>query len=627
VIGNQVPSDAARRRARAALALAAALVGLAAAPAAAQEVAVRARVDRTQIAEGDELILTVDISGPSIEQAGPPDISRIEDFEVAGGPSRSHRFQWINGRTSTTISFAYVLRSRGPGRRLIPPLGLLVQGRTYRTEAIAIEVVPGPAGGAGPPGVPPAVGPGRGFPPRPQPGTRAPAAPAVLLRADVEPRTVYVGQQVTLRVHLDTQPEVLNIGLKDTPTFPGFWAEDIKLPENLEMKRVQIGNEPYNEYTLLKKALFPTGSGTLTIPSLTYQVQIRRRGADPIESFFFTPTDTLTRRTEPIAVRVEPLPAAGRPAEFSGAVGQFQLSVTADRQEARVNDAVGLKIRVTGEGNLNAVNTLPLGTLTDFKQYAPRVTSSSSFHGDRLRSERVWDYVLIPLAPGAQAIPPVRFSYFDPRAGSYRSVGSAPITIQVARGPEGAAGGVLPSLVQRDVRALRRDIHYIKPATGGLRDRSRPLHRSPLFAALLVLPVAADVGILAWARRRHRWQATARVRRERRARRLARRRFKEARRRLTPSTSRAFYAEVARALAEYVADKFDVAAAGLTHDRIEDLLASRGVPDDLRAAFHRCLEACDYARFAPAASGPAEMQQTLERAEGTLVALERALSA
>jgi len=90
---------------------------------------------------------------------------------------------------------------------------------------------------------------------------------------------------------------------------------------------------------------------------------------------------------------------------------------------------------------------------------------------------------------------------------------------------------------------------------------------------------------------------------------------------------RAFYAEVASALSEYVAAKFDIPAAGLTHDRIEELLVGRGVPDDARGAFHRCLEACDYARFAPASSGAEEMRRTLAAAEEIVTRLERSLGA
>src|SRR5207247_4033328 len=379
----------------------------------------------------------------------------------------------------------------------IPPLGLLVNGQTYRTESIDVEVIPG--GGAGTPGnrpSPPAGGDGeRGGPGR-APGPARPqqepaGTPVVRVIADVDTAAAYIGQQVTLRVLLDTQTEILNLGMKDTPTFPGFWAEEIKLPENLEQRRVQRGPESYSEYTLMKRALFPTGSGTLTIPGMTHQIQVRRRSQDPIESFFFTPTETLTRRTEPIVIHVQPLPAAQRPEGFSGAVGNFTLSVTADRKESQVNDAVGVKVKVAGEGNLNAVNALPLPDLSDFKQYAPKVSASTSVADDRLLGEKVWDYVLIPLAPGSQAIPPVRFSFFDPKAAVYRSIASPAIPIEVARGPEGSAGGPGRGVVQSDVRQLRRDIHFIKQAPDGLMDRSRPFYRSRWFAVLILLPVAA----------------------------------------------------------------------------------------------------------------------------------------
>jgi hypothetical protein len=619
----------ARRPAAALLPAALLLAALASASSAAlaQEATVRARVDRARVHEGEEVALIVEIAAPSLDRLGPPDVSRLQDFDVVGGPSRSHSFQWINGRTSSTMTFTYALRPRGAGVKRIPSLGLLVQGRTYRTEAIDVEVIPGPAPGSPPPGTgqPQVPAPGRGQPGRP-PGVPRPAGgPVVRLRAELDQRTAYVGQQVTLKVVLDTQTEVLNLGLKDTPTFPGFWAEDMKLPENLDLKRVQIGNDVFHEYTLMKKALFPTSDGALTIPAMTWQVQVRRRSADPIESFFFTPTETLTRRTDPVSVRVEPLPAAGRPAGFSGAVGQFAISATTDRRDAKVNDAIGFKIRVSGEGNLSAVNALPLGVLSDFKQYAPKVGSSTSFAGDRLRSERAWDHVLIPLSPGTLTIPSVPFSFFDPREGAYRTVATAPIAVVIARGAAGETAG--PGVTQRDVRALRRDIHYIKPAGGALRDRSRHFYRSPLFLALLALPVAADAGLFAWARRRDRWHSTARSRRERRARRVAHRRLREARRRLQPATARLFYAEVARAMAEYVADKFDSAAAGLTHARIEELLASRGVPEERRAAYHRCLEACDFARFAPGSSEAGAMRKTLDQAEAILADLERSLAA
>jgi hypothetical protein len=233
---------------------------------------------------------------------------------------------------------------------------------------------------------------------------------------------------------------------------------------------------------------------------------------------------------------------------------------------------------------------------------------------------------VIPLAPGAQTVPPVEFSYFDPKTRSYRTVSSPPVTIQVAKGDE-IPGGTLPMVAQSDVRLLRREMHYLKLAPDGLRDRSHPFHRSPLFLVLLVVPVAFDLSLWGWARTRDRSPGAARARRERRARLVARRRLRDARRQMRPQTARAFYASVAQTMTDYVGDKFGAAGAGLTHEKIEELLAGSGAPEDLRAAFHHCLEACDFARFAPSSSGEEEMRRTLASAEETLAGLERSIDA
>ncbi len=624
------------RRPRGLTGLLPALALILAAPVAApfaQGITVRAQAQPTRVNDGDEVHLAVEISGESLDQVAPPDTSQIEDFQIIGGPSTSTRFQWVNGRTSSSRTYSYVLRPRHVGTLTIPSLGVLVRGQTFRTRAIEIEVAQG--GGLRSPVAPPPAGSLQGGgqvpapPGGPRPGSRRPGSPAasaeVRVRSEIDAPAVYVGQQLTLRVFLDTQTQILNLGLQDPPTFPGFWAEEIKVPENLEVKRVQIGNDAFNEYTLMKRALFPTSTGLLTIPPITYQIQVRRLSQDPIESFFFTPTETVVRRTEPVSITVLLLPSAAKPAGFSGAVGSFNLSVTADRSSSQVNDAIGVKVRIGGEGNLNSVSASPLPELSDFKQYAPKVASSSTIQNDRLRSEKVWDYVLIPLAPGAQTVPPIAFSFFDPRTKAYRVITSPPIPIQVARGPD-RSGIATPAMSQSDVRQVRQDVHYIKLAPHGLVDRSRPFHRSSLFAFLVMMPVLVDVGLLVYARaQRDPTHAGRRLRRERRARSRARRRLKEARRRLSPATSRAFYAAVAQALTEYVADKFDTAAAGLTHQRIEELLAGGGAADALRADFHRALEACDYARFAPTSSIEEEMRRTLQSAERILVALERSL--
>jgi hypothetical protein len=620
-------SQASRRRALAlavSFCLAVAALALGTAPASAQDqVSVRAQVDRLEMSEGEDLRLTVEIIGPSLDKVGPPDMTVLEDFDLSGGPSVSTRYQWINGASTSSRSYTYALTPKKVGHATIPSLGVLVQGRTLRTRPI--DVVVAPRGAIRAPNQPPPAVP-RGAGPR-DGGQGRPAAPIALrLRAEVDNRSAYVGQQITLRLVLDTQTEVLNAGPLDNPTFPGFWAEEIKLPDQPEVRRVTLDGAPWNEITLMKRALFATTSGSLSIPPMAWQVQVRRRSTDPFESFFFTPTETVTRRSDPLTITALPLPAAGKPPGFSGAVGNFSLALSADRATSRVNDAVGLKIKVAGEGSLGSVVSPPIPELADFKRFDPKISSTSSVTDDRLRSEKTWDYVIIPLAPGAQTVPPVEFSYFDPRTRSYRTVASQPVSIQVAKGDE-TPGSTLPVVAQSDVRLLRRDMHYLKLAPDGLRDRSHPFHRSPLFLVLLFVPVVVDLTLWGWARTRDTSPEAARSRRERRARGVARRRLRDARRQMRSPTARAFYASVAQTMTDYVGDKFGAAGAGLTHQKIEELLASSGAPEDLRAAYHRCLEACDFARFAPSSSDESEMRRTLASAEETLAGLERSLDA
>jgi len=607
--------------------LVAAAVALGSSPVAAQDqVSVRAMVDRQEMSEGEDLRLTVEIIGPSLDKVGPPDMTVLEDFELSAGPSVSTRYQWINGASTSSRSYTYALTPKKLGHVTIPSLGVLVQGRTLRTRPIDVTV--GPRGAIRAPNQPPPATP-RGAGPREgsQGSQGRQAAPISLrLRAEVDNRSAYVGQQITLRLVLDTQTEVLNAGPLDNPTFPGFWAEEIKLPDQPEVRRVTLDGAPWNEITLMKRALFATTSGSLSIPPMAWQVQVRRRSSDPFESFFFTPTETVTRRSDTLTVTALPLPAAGKPAGFSGAVGSFSLALSTDRTASKVNDAVGLKIKIAGEGSLGSVVAPPIPELADFKRFDPKISSTSSVTDDRLRSEKTWDYVVIPLAPGTQTVPPVEFSFFDPKTKAYRTVASQPVSIQVAKGDE-TPGSALPVVAQSDVRLLRRDMHYLKLAPDGLRDRSHPFHRSPLFLVLLIVPVAVDLTLWGWARGRDNSPEAARSRRERRARGVARRRLRDARRQMRPPTARAFYASVAQTMTDYVGDKFGAAGAGLTHQKIEELLAGSGAPEELRAAYHHCLEACDFARFAPSSSDEGEMRRVLASAEETLAGLERSLDA
>jgi hypothetical protein len=373
----------------------------------------------------------------------------------------------------------------------------------------------------------------------------------------------------------------------------------------------------------MKKALFPTKSGDLSIDETAFEILVRAESNDPFDSFF-NPAKPIYRRTDAMLVKVKPLPDAGRPASFQGAVGHYTLSVDADRKEAQVNDALGLTVKVRGDGNTRTIGEPLLPDLPDYRRYDPKVEEKSEVKGDRIEGTRAWSYVLVPLAAGEKTIPPVRFSYFDPSAGAYRELAGAPLEIKIVRGT-GPAPAVEGGGVRREVVAVARDIRYIKPASA-LASEGSGFRGSGLFYLLLALPVAGNAALFAHLKRRERFAADVGLFRGRRASRVAKSRLKRARELMSAGSEEAFFSEMDRAVTGYVADRFNVAAAGLTRERMAEMFGERGVPEDLRRRTLACLERCDYGRFAARISAKDQMSALMSQGEEILTSLERALA-
>jgi len=363
--------------------------------------------------------------------------------------------------------------------------------------------------------------------------------------------------------------------------------------------------------------------GDLAIDETAFEILVRAESDDPFDSFF-NPARPIYRRTDGMIVKVKPLPDSGRPASFQGAVGHFSLSVDTDRKEAQVNDAVGLTVKVQGDGNTRTLGEPLLPDLPDYRRYDPKVEEKSEIKGDRVQGTRSWSYVLVPLAAGDRTIPPVRFSYFDPTAGAYRELAGAPLAIKIARGA-GQAGAVEGSGVRREVVAVARDIRYIKPASALTALGSR-FRGSALFFSLLAMPIAGNAALFAHLRRRERFAADVGLFRGRRASRVAKSRLRRARELMAKGSEEAFFAEMDRAVTGYVADKFNVAPAGLTRERIAEMFVEKEVPEEIRRRTIACLERCDYARFAARNAAKDQMSALMSQGEEIITSLERALA-
>jgi hypothetical protein len=379
-----------------------------------------------------------------------------------------------------------------------------------------------------------------------------------------------------------------------------------------------MNGRQYNAYPVARKLVVPTRSGALTIQPFTAQIQLRRASRDPFASFFsLGGLVNIVRRTASVKLDVKPLPEAGRPAEFSGAVGSFHMKSVADRSSLDLGDAVAVRVTVEGEGSLQSAVAPKLAVPQEVKVYEPKTLEDAMTGAEHLGARKTWEWVVVPLAPGAVKISGPAFTYFDPASGTYKQLNAEipELTVRRGIGPQEAVAS------RGEVQANTKDIAFLKMRRGPLEEARRPFHRTGAFVALLALPVLLAPAGIAFGRRRERFLRDHGFARARRAARKAAKRLDRAVRRAADSPA-AFHEEVAGALVDYVADRANRPASGLTYDQLDDILAAKGVPPEPRRRYRSCLETCDFARFVPDSGKPQAAADLVAEARAILRALE-----
>jgi hypothetical protein len=598
------------------LAVLAVLAPWGALPTLATDYQVRAFVEpRGRITDTQTLRLVVEVQGQEFGSVAVPKLPALRNLRIVGGPNSSQssviNFDGTTSHVLMTRQLIYTLLPDGPGPAEIPSIDVQVGSEVRRTEPLRFEVERGPSGRpqAAPDGTPAPGGGGDDIP--------------VFVGARLGAEEVWVGESVDADVTLYAATQVTGLDLFEEPSFSNFWVEDAKPDPNAEGYRTTIEGRPYNAFPIVRKVLVPATPGSYSLTPYGVRIQVSRSTGDVFRDFFSNAAArTVLRRTEPLRLKVKPLPETGRPDDFSGVVGSFALHVAADRHTARVNDAVALKATVEGTGFLRSGPAPTLEATPDLKVFEPKVTESSEIRDGKLNSRKTWEWVVVPLAPGEVRLPAVRYAVFDPTTATYEVLAGEPVVLTVERGEPLADDTV----ARGDVRLERRDIAFIKPLRGRLLDRQPRVHQRAWYVALLVLPAVMGPLIVVAGRRRALYRQNHSLARARRARTRARRRLRAARQRADRSGSDSFHEEVARALVDYIADRFDRAPAGLTYDVADELLASRGVSAELRGRLRTCLETCDFARYVRSSDDPQRAEQVYRESSAVVDELEEALS-
>lgn len=556
----------------------------------------KAYVNESVVGENERFRITFEANG-RWSDFQPPNFG---PFRVAGGPSQQQSTNIVNGNMSTTFSYSYILQPTQTGTFTIGPAKAKINGESRKTNALEVKVVP------------------QAQKPRDANDPYAIAERSNFLRVFVSKRNVYVGEPITVTYKLYYASQIRNY-TGQAPNLNGFFKEEIELKDQREERETYKG-KLFNVATLKKYVLIPQKTGELEIDP--FEMDLETAVPTQQRDFFGRPvyqTVSYTARSPLLKIDVAALPAAGRPSNFSGAVGEYSFEVSLSDTVVSADESATLTVDVSGIGNLKLFELPTPEVPSSIEAYDPKYSERISANSRGLQGSRQNEYLLIPRFNGSYKIPEMTFSYFDTRKGEYVQLESPEFTLRVSGGddaPGGSAGGGGVSARGREgVDYLNEDILFIKTDAGRAVDATSQFRTSWTRWIVYVLGLIAFAGAVLWRRKRADMAADVAGQKRRKARKVATKRLAEAKQKLDSGAHREFYEEIARALEGYVRDKLQMDLAGLGLDRVLDELGTHGAPEALQVRVKELWDTASFARYAPSGSEAAEdrhYRETLE---------------
>lgn len=546
------------------------------------------------VVSGDQFRLTYTINSQKVRDFRTPN---IKGFDVLMGPSRSTQSstQIINGNvTSTsTITFTYILMAEKEGTYSIPGATIVANGNNYTSNSVSIKVLPPDQSAT-------TASSGNAARNRSHSGTITDKE--LFITATASKTNVYEQEAILLTYKVYTQVNLT--GLRgDMPDLKGFHTQEVELPTQKTFSLEHYNGRNYNTTIWSQYVLFPQQSGKLEIPSITFEGTVAQMvaSADPFDAFFNGGSHINVKKnivTPKVAINVKDFPA-GKPANFSGGVGEFTLSSSINAQELKTNDAVTIKLIISGAGNMKLINTPEVGFPKDFEIYDPKVDNKFNLTREGLAGSKIIEYLAIPRHAGNYTIPPIEFSYFDLKSQSYKTLKTNAYTLNVAKG-EGNADQVVANFTgKEELKVLGKDIRYIKTGDTNLSKKGDHLFGSTLYYMWYIIPFVLFVTFLIIYRKQAMENANVTKVRTKKANKVATKRMKNAGKLLAEKKTEPFYDEVLKALWGYISDKLSIPVSQLSKDNIEEELTRYGVSEELIKGFINTLNECEFARYAP----------------------------
>ncbi|MFI2741517.1 BatD family protein [Zhouia sp. PK063] len=537
----------------------------------------------------------------------PPD---FDGFQILMGPNQSISQQWVNGKASFSKTYSYILAPNAKGSFIIKQATIEIEGQTYKTTPIKIQVTD-------------AVD-----QPSMDKSADQIADDKVHLVAEVSNGNPYLNEATTVVYKLYFGPDIsiTNFEPLDNPKYNNFWSQDIPL-KRLVAEDAMYEGKRYRAVVLKRVVLYPQKSGKLAIEPLALKLYIEVPTNK--RDFFGMPIMNSTTKTVTAGKRtidVKPLPTEGKPADFTGAVGQFDFNLITNKTSLKAGESLEAKLQIKGNGNLKLFNIPKLSIPSSLEVYDPEHNENVNTDLSGMHGTISDDYTIVPQYKGKYPIPSMTFSYFDPEAKKYKTLSTQQTLINVLEGPNNVSAPVTASndsaatnTYKQAVQAPQSQFKFIKLKTTFKNKNREDFLGSTLFYILLLCPLLLiPIAIFAFKKKQAIDNDVA-GNKIKRANKLAKKYLSEAKRML--GKKEAFYEALERALHNYLKAKLKIETSEFSKDKIRDLLHSKGVDEITLSQFISLLESCEMARYSQASR--TEMQNDYDKAADTISQIDK----
>ena len=557
------------------------------------EVGFEATTNAKQVVENGSFEISFTIINGDGTGFQPP---KFKGFRVIGGPNRSSQATIINGRATRKLSYYYTLMGTKPGRFIIGSASIKINGKKFSTKPIEIEVLKAKDIKAGDVENP------------------------FFVKAEINSIEARVGQQISLDYKLYTTVRVESSSILYEPEYNGFFAEDINRFSGQYQKEVVDGVQ-YNTKILKRIALFPQQAGLLKIEPMALQLGVASKNQQKRRSFFFTPRlDRHSVQTNELEVTVKDLPP-NPPASFTGAVGKYTMVTAVDKTSLTTDDAVSLKMAITGNGDLKQVLAPQLSFTDSIEVYEPKILGENSIDNNGIvTGKKVIEYLLLPKFPGQYKITP-SFTYFDTDSSRFITLRPQAFDLTVRQGLNKTTRIDKAEASEKG----QSDIRFIK-LESNLKQKSTSFWASPIFYILLILPFLFLGGILFLQKQElKRAGMDQGLLKRQSAKKIAEQGLAAAKKYMDSDQSKAFYDEVSRAALGYICDKLNIPTSELSKENVQEKLNGLKVKEANVANYMKILQTCEMALFA-GKDNAAAMQDTYDTSIQVITAIEEEIT-